>query len=405
MLSVTVAAGLVATSVGPAFAARPQTAGRVLTTGADMAARATGGGAGALPVRAVVGAAQAARVCEITDERLDEISGMVATDNGYVVINDGADSASRRKIFFLNQACAVTRAVSYPSRPRDPEDLALAPDGTFWVADVGDNGASRETVALWKFAPGAKTPVIHRLSYPDGARDAEALVLAGDGTPIIITKDPIRPRLYAPVGPLQANQTVRLARVGEFRLPLTSTKNPFAMAGRVVVTGGANSPDGSRVVLRTYADALEFDVTDGDVVKAITQGKPKVVPLPDEPQGESITYTRDGRSLLTVSETTNAPAGTRPVILRYPSAEPTEKIRVAPTTAEPKPPSAVPTSIAAAPAPDDPAGGAPARASKFALAGVACLVGVAGLVLILIGGTGRLRNRRRVVDRSGRAGG
>ena len=33
---------------------------------------------------------------------------------------------------------------------------------------------------------------------------------------------------------------------------------------------------------------------DGDVVKAITTTTPRVTPLPDEAQGESIAYTADG---------------------------------------------------------------------------------------------------------------
>src|SRR3712207_6972861 len=54
---------------------------------------------------------------------------------------------------------------------------------------------------------------------------------------------------------------------------------------------------GGKVVLRTYSDALEWDVSGGDVLAALT-GKPRVTPLPDEPFGEAITYSRDGKSLL-----------------------------------------------------------------------------------------------------------
>ena len=77
-----------------------------------------------------------------------------------------------------------------------------------------------------------------------------------------------------------------------------------------MITGAASAPDGRRVVLRSYADAFEYDVPDGDVVRALTTGTPRITPLPDEPQGESITYSRDGRSLLTVSEAAGQPSGT-----------------------------------------------------------------------------------------------
>jgi DNA-binding beta-propeller fold protein YncE len=81
------------------------------------------------------------KVCTIEDERLVELSGLVATDDGYVVINDGTEDESREKIFFLDKDCKVKNAVRYSGGgPLDPEDLALAPDGkTLYIADIGDN--------------------------------------------------------------------------------------------------------------------------------------------------------------------------------------------------------------------------------------------------------------------------
>ncbi|MFC0509020.1 esterase-like activity of phytase family protein [Micromonospora costi] len=323
--------------------------------------------------------------CEIRDARLTEISGMVATDDGFVVVNDGADEEARRRIFFLDRACAVVRAVAYPSRPRDTEDLALGPDGTLWVADTGDNDRTRETVAVWRLPPGADRPVLYRLAYPDGAHDAEAMLVTGDGRPLIVTKSSTN--LYAPASALRAGGTVPLVKVGQVRLPSSTTSNPYGLIGRAVVTGAATAPGGGRVVLRTYADAFEFDVTGGDVVAALTGGTPRVVPLPDEPQGESITYSRDGRSLLTVSETAGSPAGTRPTVLRYPL----------PAADAPSPPdrsaapdASAPPGVTAAPAVNTSGG-----RSRGVLAAVAA-AGVLG-VLLLAGGlvaTRRTRSRR-----------
>jgi len=71
--------------------------------------------------------------------------------------------------------------------------------------------------------------------------------------------------------------------------------------GRIAITGAARSPDGSKVVVRTYADAFEYDVTNGDIVDALTTGKPRVTPLAD-PFGEAISYTPDGKLFVTVSD-------------------------------------------------------------------------------------------------------
>ncbi|MET8151509.1 hypothetical protein ACIBSW_20275 [Actinoplanes sp. NPDC049668] len=271
-----------------------------------------------LPGRAAAAAADRTRVCRIGDGRLTEISGLAETPTGYVVVNDGSDEAANRRIFFLDRRCSVVRAVRYPSRPRDTEDLALAVDGTVWVADIGDNGLTRTTIALWRLAPGARKPRLFRLSYPDGPHDAEALLLSPTGTPIVVTKSAATAAVYVPDGALRAGRTTPLRRAGSVAVPLTTTGNPYSLPGRLVVTGGAVSPDGRRAVLRTYADAFEFDVPDGDVVRAITAGTPRIIALPDEPQGESVAYRGDGTALLTVSEVAKQPPGTKADVWRYP---------------------------------------------------------------------------------------
>ena len=325
----------------------------------------------AVPAAAVpAGVRQAPEaVCRVGDERLVEISGMAAENNGYVVVNDGADDPAGRRIFFLNRGCKVVRTVAYPSQPQDTEDLARGADGTLWVGDIGDNGQNRDTVGVWRLAPGARAPKLFRLSYPDGAHDAEALLVAADGTPVVVTKDPLTAGVYVPDGPLRDGQTTTLRRAGSFRIPLSGTDNPFGFRGRLVVTGGSVSPDGRRAVLRTYADAFEVDVpVDGsaeNLVRAITEGSPRTVALPDEPQGESITYTADGRALLTLSEVTGE-ADDVP-LLRYPLPEGSAP---AATTK--------PAAAASATAPSrPPAAAGPARESRIPAGGVVAGIGLA----------------------------
>ncbi|WP_460494535.1 SdiA-regulated/phytase-like domain-containing protein [Dactylosporangium cerinum] len=268
------------------------------------------------------GAGQA--ICIPDSQKINEISGLVATATGYVAINDSASGNSKSRIFTLDAACKIVGTpVSYPSTPLDPEDLAVDKNGTLWIADIGDNteaaggsASARPTVAVWNLPQGAKAPVINRLAYPDGKkRDAEALLLSGDGTPIIITKDPVG-EIWVPEGPLQPNTTkgVKLKQVGTFAPQETKTANPLAFLGWKAITGAASSPDGTRVVIRTYSDAYEFDVQGGEVVKAITSGKPRITPLPNEARGEAITYSTDGKQYITASD---VPSDVRAPILKY----------------------------------------------------------------------------------------
>jgi hypothetical protein len=275
-------------------------------------------------------------VCAIGDPRLVELSGLVAFDDGYAVVNDGTLFEDRAGVFLLDGSCQATEQIAYPTPPLDPEELAWDRESdALWVGDTGDNfevtgQEPRPTVAFWRIDLGGdRTPVIHRFTYPDGQpRDAEALLLDADGTPIIISKsvsgaaELFRPEELRPSsGP---DDTVALAAVGEVTLPDTETEHPLGAVARTVVTGAANAPDGSRVVLRSYTDAFEYDVTDGDVVAAVTTGEPRITPLPGEPQGEAIAYSPDGQRFLTVSEVPEGETGYTPEILSYAPAAPPE---------------------------------------------------------------------------------
>ncbi len=268
----------------------------------------------AAPPAAVAGppvTAAGKKQCSVTDSRLRELSGLVATKNGYIVVNDSTEQDDRKRVFYLNKDCQVVRDVPYSGAgPFDTEDLAVAPDGkTLWIADTGDNVTSRERrerVAVWSMPiGGGSQPKLHRLSYPDGKpRDAEALLIGDDKLPLIITKVTAgKAEIFTPDGPLKTGDTepVPMKKLGDIELPRTDTENPLSTFGRVAITGAARSLDGSRVVLRTYADAFEYDVANGDIVTALTTTTPRVTALAD-PFGEAISYSTDGKTFLTVSD-------------------------------------------------------------------------------------------------------
>jgi hypothetical protein len=267
------------------------------------------------------------KICTIEDSRLDELSGLVSTTRGgYITINDSTDSSSRKRVFYLDGKCAITENVQYTGGgPRDTEDLAVSPDGkTLWIADTGDNPDAsdrRSSVALWTMPiGGGSRPVIHRVSYPGGKHfDAEALLVGAGNTPVIITKTAGKAELYSPSAALKSNNDtpVPLKKVGDVTLPKTETDNPFGAVGRLTVTGAARSPDGSRVVLRTYADAFEYEVADGDVVKALTTGEPRSTPLDTDQFGEAIAYSADGKTFVTVSDLGNLGDDATNDMLRY----------------------------------------------------------------------------------------
>ncbi|MGY1745651.1 hypothetical protein [Blastococcus sp. SYSU D00695] len=273
-----------------------------LPAGLTVAALAVCAPALALVPAPAASAEEAAPVpqCQITDPRLPELSGLVVGGDGNMLaMNDGGDQVT---VYVLDAACAVTDVHTADVDPYDPEDLAVGPDGSVWLCDTGDNNGTRETVALIALHPDGTTDVF-RLTYPDGPRDAEALLLAPDGTPYVVTKEVLGASdVFRPAAALEPAGTVGLVEVASVDLTLTGTPGgPVGRAGQLLVTGGAVASDGHAIALRTYTDAYVWPLAGSDVPAALA-AEPVRVALPDSPQGEAISFSADGTSLVVASE-------------------------------------------------------------------------------------------------------
>ncbi|GAA3851418.1 hypothetical protein GCM10022243_16460 [Saccharothrix violaceirubra] len=272
--------------------------------------------------------------CAITDPRLAELSGLGSDGTSWYAVADSDDG--RIEVQVLDRSCAITRTIVGATDPFDVEDLALAPDGTLWLADTGDNRRSRQTVALHAVSPDGTTRLF-RLTYPDGAHDAEALLLDGAGVPYIVTKEAFgSPLVYRPTGPLVPDGTEPLEQVAKLSLPGSDTTGGPAVGSVVtrVVTGGAMSRDGRVAAVRTYTDAYLYPVVDGDLATSL-EADPVRVPLPGEPQGEALAFDPDG-TLVSASEfgDTGASSAVRTVAgaaaLAVPAPPPTTTTTAAP---------------------------------------------------------------------------
>jgi hypothetical protein len=131
-----------------------------------------------------------------------------------------------------------------------------------------------------------------RVSYPDGPRDAEALIVLPDGRLFIVSKGERGPvALYRVPQPFQNGASAQLERIA------TLTEAEGGNAGRVNranrVTGAGASPDGRWIVLRTlyaltFYDAATF--TTGNIREAFHY----VVNGIRERQGEGVAIGDDG---------------------------------------------------------------------------------------------------------------
>lgn len=244
-------------------------------------------------------------VCTVQDERLAELSGLASNGQELFAVNDGGTQV---EVFVLDRNCRVQRTITAGIDPYDVEDLALAPDGVLWLSDTGDNGKSRDTVAVIKVRQDGSAS-LHRMTYPDGQHDTEAIVLDRRGVPHLITKNVLgTSEIYRPTGKLRSPGPTPLEKVGTVGFGVSNTPGgpeEVGVVGSILVTGGAVSHDGKVVALRTYTDAYLYQAPDGDVVAALGR-EPVRIPLPNEPQGEAIAFDPDG-TLLSASEGVGEP--------------------------------------------------------------------------------------------------
>ena len=233
--------------------------------------------------------------CTLTDPRLGALSGFTTgRDRWYAVTAGGEQSV----VSVLRRDCTVERQIVGPTDPFDVQDLGRAQNGALVLADGGDRNRVRDTVALIALTPDGTT-TLYRLTYPDRKHHAAAFLLGANGTPYFITQSTAgKSAAYAPIRQLQSPGPTPMRKVATITLTPTGTRGgPLpAKTSSVTITGGAVSPDGRVVALRTYTDAYLYPAPDGNVGKALT-ADPVRVPLPNESQGEAIAFARNGALL------------------------------------------------------------------------------------------------------------
>ncbi|HTE20166.1 MAG TPA: hypothetical protein VK689_17515 [Armatimonadota bacterium] len=282
--------------------------------------------AGAAGSAAVVPYRPPVLLCRLADTRINESSGLAAsayTDNYFFTHNDSGDGPRVYAVNRRGKTLAVFTVTGAESL--DWEDMARGPgpDGkpALFLADIGNNAALRRHVSVYRIpepkvnparagAVAATEPAVrYDLQYEDGPHDAEALLIhPKTGHQFIVTKSLAGSSVYAAPTTLRAQGMNPLRKIGGIRFrafPATpeSRRDPI---GALLATGGDISPDGERLVVRTYATAYEWPVRGGDVAGAL-RGAPTQIRLPAVRGGEAIAYDRRGSALLVSTEGEKAP--------------------------------------------------------------------------------------------------
>jgi hypothetical protein len=264
---------------------------RAVVAGAFLAA-VPGGVPWAAPARADA----AKKVCTIEDPRIIESSGLAASRRHPGIVYTFNDSGGTPQVFAIGPDCRTKATLTFGgARNRDWEAMAIGADGLY-AGDIGDN-----LNGVWPYVTVYRIPepavlrtqtlraTAYRVKYADGARNAETMMIDPRTNRLYIASKEFGGSLYEGPKRLRTSGFNVMHRVGDAPL---------------YATDGAFSPDGRTFVIRTYWDA-EIYSAPGKALSTLS--------IPGQKQGEGITFTPDGRSLLLSSEGRRQPLWRIPV--------------------------------------------------------------------------------------------
>ncbi len=257
----------------------------------------------------------------LKDAAMKEISGIASSrlnKNILYVHNDSGDTSRFFAIAPTGQLKATYYFKADDALPNanviDCEDIAVGPGPAkgksyLYLGDIGDNSATRPFITVYRFPEpvvAENKPVSSiksedlRLKYPDGAHDAETLMV-----------DPVDRLLYI--------ITKREDSVGVYTAPLNASFTDTVMLQKKCklhftglplfkwITAGDISADGSEILVKSYQKVYYWKRQKGEPVWKALQRKPAELRYTIEKQGEAIGFTPDGKGYYTTSEGKHAP--------------------------------------------------------------------------------------------------
>ncbi len=248
-------------------------------------------------------------LCVMPNGLLPEASGIVASRKNADVVWLNNDSGDGPKLYALTTRGKHVGTIELRGAKNiDWEDVAYGPgpvagEWYLYAGDIGDNEAKRPSITVYRIAEpvlssksserilpaSSDAPDVFTFTYPDGARDAEALIVDPLTQDIfIITKRERQSRVYRASAPHKAGSS----RVLEFVTAL-----PMSL-----ITAGDVSADGSKVLLKNYLYAYHWVRKAGEKLSDVFKREATRVTYMPEIQGEAICFAAKADGFYTTSE-------------------------------------------------------------------------------------------------------
>ena len=225
---------------------------------------------------------------------LKEVSGIADSKTHPGMLWAHEDSGRPPQLYLINREGQLKKSIAIKDvYNRDWEDMTLS-NGYIYIGNIGDNARRYTQYQFFRFEePTLSIDTIRkvqtiRFQYPDGAHDAEAFLVEPKGDITIITKRDSLSCIYLLQAPFVSDSIYKALLVGH--LPFNG------------VVSAALSPDGRRILVKTYMSLLMYNRPLGMSLAQALKGKPTRMPYHLEPQGEAVSFALDGSGYFTLSE-------------------------------------------------------------------------------------------------------
>lgn len=251
---------------------------------------------------------------ELSDDRIEEASGIVASskvENALWVHND---SGNGPELFLISTQAKILKTFYLRDiENRDWEDIALGPGPVegqtyLYLGEIGDNNTQYEEKYIYRLLEPEidsntgtidtiKNVVTIAFQYPESTQNAEALLIDPLNKDIyIIAKNLENPAIYRL--PYAEQDTTEIATLEKTGLLNIESKGPPNL-----VTAADISKDGLEVLVKTYGAIYYWKRENEQTsISSLLQTKPDTIAYVPEPQGEAITFTPEGDGFYTLSE-------------------------------------------------------------------------------------------------------
>ena len=255
-------------------------------------------------------------VAELTTDRIEEASGLEESANNKGMFWTHNDSGNPAEVFLLDKYLNVVMVCRFPGiENRDWEDICVGPGPVkgksyLYIGEIGDNLAQYQHKIIYRIEePVAKKGIdelviekADRIIFqlPDKRKDTEALLIHPRTKDIyVISKRENPVYVYRLKFPQNTSDTTTAESI--CTIPVSQ------------VVSGAFSVDGREILLKNYQNVFYWNVQGSEPLARTFTRPGKILPYTEEPQGEAITFARDGSGYYTISEKAKG----EKVFLRY----------------------------------------------------------------------------------------